>query len=211
MSAHKTPKNETDTVHTDTFEPTVEKDEVGELNEIPNEEPQIEVNELEADKEISEESSIEGNEVVEKLQAENALLKDQLLRKVADFENQKRRIERERVQLFTSARVDAIRKFLDINDDLVRTLDPSNIKDVPESFLKGVVLIAEKYKNILDGYNVAPINEINVPFDVDRHDALLRQQAPDESIPTNTVIQILEPGYMMGEFVIRHAKVIVSQ
>lgn len=171
------------------------------LEEAENSDPKQKIDEKEgfADDEIA------------RLNQELLATRDQLLRKASDLENIRRRAERERLQLFTSARVDAIRRFLDINDDLLRMLDASNTSEVPQQFLEGVQMIAAKFKTTLESYGVKPINETGVPFDVNRHDAMLRQPAADKKVESNTVLQVIETGYQMNDEVIRHAKVIVSE
>lgn len=135
---------------------------------------------------------------------------DQLLRKAAEFENMKKRTERERVQIFELSRAEALKEFLPINDDLKRTLDAADINNVDDKFLDGVKLVASKFDEVLSKYGVERIDEVNVPFNVDLHDAMLKQKAETEVEP-NTVLAILEPGYKMNDRVIRHAKVIVSE
>lgn len=156
--------------------------------------------------------------LVEQLQLENDGLKqevasknDQLLRKIAEFENMRKRVERERYATFSLAKAEALNDFLPINDDLQRTIESSKLIAVDESFLKGVNLVAEKFENVLIKNGVEKINEINVPFDVNVHDALLKQPAPNAQTPSGTVLQIFEAGYKLGDRIIRHAKVIVSE
>jgi len=145
------------------------------------------------------------------LQQEVDHLKDTLLRKTAEFENIKKRMLRERMELLEGAKVEALRKFLPVNDDLQRTLQAAADQDIPASFLEGVSMVADKFSGILAEAGVVPILETGVPFDVNIHDALMRQSAPDAGTPSDTVLQILEPGYKAGDKVIRHAKVIVSE
>lgn len=143
--------------------------------------------------------------------AEIANLKDQLLRRTAEMENMRKRQSRERVQLFEDAQVQALREFLPINDDLERALAAVDAQQVPEAFLNGIKLVADKFSNVLASYGMSPIHETGVPFDVNLHEALLRQPAPTPDTASNTVLMVLEPGYKLRERVIRHAKVIVSE
>jgi len=153
----------------------------------------------------------------QKVAQENEALKnelqqkdDLLLRKAAEFDNYRRRTQKERIQLFEDSKLKALEAFLPIFDDLERTLD--SVKDQEETpFIKGVELIRSKFQNILDQHGLERIDASGVPFDVNIHDALIRQPSPDESVEPDTVIQILESGYKVGEKVIRHAKVIVSE
>lgn len=143
--------------------------------------------------------------------AEIAALKDQLLRRSAEMENMRKRQSRERVQLFEDSQVQALREFLPINDDLERALAAVDTTEVPEAFLNGIKLVADKFSNVLKSFGLSPIHDIGVPFDVNLHEALLRQPAPTPETASNTVLMVLEPGYKLRERVIRHAKVIVSE
>lgn len=145
------------------------------------------------------------------LKSELEETKDQLLRKVAEFENMRKRVAKERSQLYENARIDALKEFLPINDDLQRTLKASESAEIGETFLEGVKMVANKFSDVLEKYGVSAIDEVNVPFDVELHDALMKQKAPEDNTESNTVLQVLEPGYKMNDKVIRHAKVIVSE
>lgn len=148
----------------------------------------------------------------ERLREELEHQKQQVLRKVAEFENIKKRTQRERTQLYSDAKVNAIKDFLPVYDDLSRSLAKENVpEDVPESFMNGLQMVHSKFLSTMKQYGVEPIDESGVPFDVNLHDALLRQPAPDEKTGSDVVLQVLEPGYKMGEKVIRHAKVIVTE
>ena len=105
----------------------------------------------------------------------------------------------------------AIEAFLPVNDDLRRTLEALEQANADKSFVDGVRLVADKFQDVLDRYNVERIDEEGVPFDVDLHDAMLRQPANDDSIESGTVLQVLESGYRIGDKTLRHAKVIVSE
>jgi molecular chaperone GrpE len=148
---------------------------------------------------------------MERLKEEINQKNDQLLRKAAEFENMRKRVERERFMTIQLSKVEALNDFLPINDDLLRTLDSAKNLQIDDSFLKGVQLVAEKFENVLLKNGIEKINQTNVPFDVNLHEALMRQPSPSEDIPSGMVLQVFEPGYKMGERVVRHAKVIVSE
>ncbi|MEP1152045.1 MAG: nucleotide exchange factor GrpE [Balneola sp.] len=148
---------------------------------------------------------------IEELENELSVAKDSMLRKAAELENVRKRVQKERFQLREQVKAEALEDFLPLNDDLLRTLDASKETEVEENFLKGVEMVSNKFAEILTKHGIEKIDAINVPFDVNLHDALLRQPAPDEKTPSDTVLQVLERGYRMGEKVIKHAKVIVSQ
>lgn len=148
---------------------------------------------------------------IEELEAELASVKDSLLRKAAELENVRKRVQRERISLFEEAKVSALEDFLPINDDLLRTLDASKEIEVEKNFMSGIQMVADKFKGLLSKNGIERIDETGVPFDVNLHDALLRQPAPDKKTGSDIVLQILESGYKMGNKTIRHAKVIVSE
>ena len=148
---------------------------------------------------------------IARLGEELARTRDSMLRKAAEFENLKRRTQKEKLQLFEEARADAVSRFLPIREDLKRSVEASEGKNVEKGFVEGLRLVLSNFERVLQDYGVEAIEETGIPFDVERHDAMLIQPAPDESTESNTVLQILEPGYKIGDRVIRHAKVIVSQ
>lgn len=145
------------------------------------------------------------------LEQQVAELKDQLLRKAAEMENMRKRLQRERLQIFEQSRAASVESFLPINDDLQRTLDALHHSDADKAYLEGITMVAEKFESTLEKFGVERISETGVPFDVNLHEALMRQPAPDDDTPSDTVIQVLENGYRIGERVLRHAKVIVSE
>jgi len=150
-------------------------------------------------------------DLVAQLQTDLAHTKDALLRKAAELENVRKRVQKERISLFEDARIQALQDILPIAEDMNRTIEASATTEIGSSFLQGVQMVADKFKQLFERYGVETISETNVPFNVDLHDAMLRQPASDASIPSNTVLQVLESGYKIGTRVIKHAKVIVSE
>lgn len=154
---------------------------------------------------------IEQQKRISELEEELQKAKDSQLRKAAEMDNMRKRMRREREQVFQTAREAALDAFLPINDDLVRTLQAMKENDADSSYVDGVQLIANKFEDVLDKHNVKRIDQTGVPFDVDLHDAMLRQKPEDDSIESGTVLQVLENGYRIGDKTLRHAKVIVSE
>jgi len=153
----------------------------------------------------------EQQERIEELETEIQNVKDTQLRKAAEMENMRKRLERERSLSFENARISAVREFLPVNDDLLRTLKAMEEADTEPTYLDGIRMVANKFDDVLQKYGVERIDEYGVPFNVDLHDAMLRQKPQDDSIESGTVLQILENGYRVGDRTIRHAKVIVSE
>ncbi len=153
----------------------------------------------------------EKDDIIGKLNDEMKQQKDIALRKTAELDNVKKRSEKERLRHAENAKIEAIEKFLPLREDLQRTLKASEGADIDSGFLEGVQLIAEKFEKILEEYGVEPIEAELVPFDVDLHDAMMRQPASDDKTESNTVLKVVDTGYKLGDRVIKHAKVIVSE
>jgi molecular chaperone GrpE len=169
-------------------------------------------NEKEADENELEESSVDERDLkIEELEKELSSTKDSLLRKAAELDNVRKRVQRERVQLFEEAKAGALEDFMPIADDLIRTLQAAEESKIESNFLEGVQLVADKFKNVLEKHGVERIDETGVPFDVNLHDAMMKQPAPDDKTGSDVVLQVLESGYKIGNRTIRHAKVIVSE
>ncbi len=189
-----------------------------ELKEEIQDQETVESSEEIVEETISEEEVIEELEEIDEqeqqiitLQNEVSTLKDTVLRKAAELENVRKRVQRERIALFEEAKVIALEDFLPISEDLKRALDASEGEEVNTSFRDGVKLVANKFEEVLAKNGVEAIDKAGIPFDVNLHDALLRQPAPDKKTKSDTVLQVLENGYKIGGKVIKHAKVIVSE
>ena len=177
----------------------------GEQTTAPN------VAETEPNEALEEEVAEEELDLVTQLQQDLANTKDALLRKAAELENVRKRVQKERIGLFEDARIQALQDIIPIAEDMNRTLEASASTEIDENFLQGVQMVASKFEQLFERYGLEPINQAQVPFDVDVHDAMLRQPTDDPAIPSNTVLQVLESGYKLGNRVIKHAKVIVSE
>ncbi|GAA5520372.1 nucleotide exchange factor GrpE [Aliifodinibius salicampi] len=145
------------------------------------------------------------------LEKELTKTQEQHLRKAAELENYRKRVQRERSQIYETAKANALDDFLDINDDLRRTLKAAEDVEVNDTFMDGLLLVANKFEEVLNKYGVERIDEVGVPFNVDLHDAMMRKKPEDENVGSDVVLEVIENGYRMGERTIRHAKVIVSE
>lgn len=148
---------------------------------------------------------------IAELEEELNRVKDNLLRKAAELENVRKRVQRERVQLFDDAKAAALEDFMPLSDDLARTLKAAEESKIESGFLEGIQMVNNKFEEILQKNGVSRIDKENVPFDIDLHDAILKQPAPDEKMGSNVVIQVLESGFKIGSRTVKHAKVIVSE
>ena len=148
------------------------------------------------------------------LEAEVASLKDRMLRTMADMENLRRRTERE-VQDAKAYGVSSFaREMVQAADNLQRALaslppEARLASDAVKSFVEGVELTERDLLSRLARFGVKPIETTGVRFDPNRHEALF--EMPDPSVPPGTVVQQVETGYVIGERVLRPAKVGVSR
>ncbi|MDX1670699.1 MAG: nucleotide exchange factor GrpE [Balneolaceae bacterium] len=154
---------------------------------------------------------VERDRQIEQIQQELEEAQDARLRKAAELENVKKRMERDRARIFESARISALEDFLPVNDDLRRTLKAFEGTDVDQNFMDGIRMVADKFEEVLKRHGVERIDEEMVPFDVDLHDAMMRQKPEDEDVESDMVLKVMENGYRIGDRTIRHAKVIVSE
>jgi len=155
------------------------------------------------------EEEVKEIDVTAKLEANVSELQDQLLRKVAEFENYKRRTENDQLNLLSFAAESFITKILPVIDDFERSLDHISDAESAEAIKDGIMLVYNKLLKILDEQGVKKIDSVGKPFNVDYHDALM--QIKDDTVPVHTVVEEVEKGYMYKDKVIRHAKVIVSE
>lgn len=144
-----------------------------------------------------------------KAETEKNELQDRLLRKVAEFDNYKRRTETEFSNLFKYAAENFIKKILPVVDDFERSLKHLAEAEENSSVTDGIKMIYDKLMKILDDQGVKKIDSVGKPFDVHFHEALLQKK--DEQKPSHSVLDELETGYLYQDKVIRHAKVIVNE
>ncbi|MDZ7766325.1 MAG: nucleotide exchange factor GrpE [Melioribacteraceae bacterium] len=162
----------------------------------------------ETNEEANKESEASTDSKIEELQIEISNLKDQLLRKIAEFENYKRRTDVDQANFVKYAGEAVISKLLPVYDDLRRSIEHSNSEN-SDSLKKGIELVYEKFTRTLKELGVEKIEAKGKDFDFNLHEALMQKEV--EGVPPHTVVDEIEPGYMYKDKVIRHAKVIVSQ
>lgn len=170
-----------------------------------------------------DEETLEGNEQVEEpetkedeekdpleaVKEENAKLRDQLLRTIAEFENYKKRTLKEKAELILNGGEKTITAILPVLDDFERAL-ADNHTDDPEAIKEGMELIFKKFIKTLEGLGVKKIEALDKDFDVDYHEAIAMVPGMGDE-KKGKVIDCVQTGYMLNEKVIRHAKVAVGQ
>jgi len=127
-------------------------------------------------------------------------------RSVADFQNYKKRIERDNEMMYASMKGDIIKKVLPALDDLERALQN---RPADDAWANGIELIARKLQNMLDSEGLKRIEAEGMEFNPNFHEAISHELS--EEIASGYVIAIVQNGYMLGERVIRPALVRVAQ
>jgi molecular chaperone GrpE len=152
----------------------------------------------------------ENNTEVElnKLTTENEQLKDRMLRVQAEFENYKRRTDKEKVAARIYKAQDLATELLPVMDNFERALQ-TEITEENQGFFEGVQMVYRQLKNALDSEEVKAIETVNQPFDPNLHDAVM--QVEDENIEPNIIVEELQKGYMLKDKVIRPAMVKVNK
>jgi molecular chaperone GrpE len=145
----------------------------------------------------------------EKLQQENAALNDKYLRLFAEFDNFKRRTQKERTELLQTAGKDVIISLLPVLDDFDRANKAIESATDINPIREGISLVHSKLKNLLAQKGLKEMESINTPFDTDNHEAITKIPAPNDDLK-GKVIDELEKGYTLNDKVIRFAKVVVG-
>lgn len=173
-----------------------ELDEKEETAENPEELPAAEET---ADAESADKKRIE--ELEKQLSDE----KDKYLRVVAEYDNFRKRSVNDRLNAVTDAQARVITEILSVIDNFERAM---NAECTDENYKKGVEMIFSQYNTILTKLGVTEIEALNCPFDPNVHHAV--NQVEDENFGENTVCQVFQKGYRLGDKVIRCAMVAVA-
>lgn len=156
-----------------------------------------------------EEKELTVEEQLEAANAEIASLKDQLLRKIAEFDNYRKRTIKEKTDLILNGGEKTIITILPVIDDFERALKNMKNADDVNAVLEGVELIYKKFIDILGKQGVSIIDTKEADFDVDLHEAVAQLPAPTPELK-GKVMDCTLTGYKLNEKVIRHAQVVVG-
>ena len=166
-------------------------------NKEPKETPVEEV----IEEVVEETAAAEINPFEEKYNAEH----DAHLRLAAEFDNFRKRTVKEKEASYTNGRADAVEKLLPVYDNLARALKQET---TDAAFKKGVEMTMTELVKILGGMGVEIFGEAGEMFDPNLHNAVLH--IDDDSIPENTITQVFQQGFKMGEKIVRFAMVQVA-
>jgi molecular chaperone GrpE len=141
----------------------------------------------------------------EGLRAENQQLKDRVLRTLADFENFRKRTEREKADYFRYATSSLLKDILPVLDNFDRALEHAEGGD---EFHKGVLLIYKQLADALEKSGLKAIEQADVAFDPNIHEAVVREE--NDAVPSHTVVGVLQKGYFLHDRLLRPALVKVA-
>lgn len=183
-------------------------------NALKSEKPEEVKESMENETQDSIEKAAEETETEEdllaKAQEENAKLKDQLLRTVAEFENYKKRTLKEKTELILNGGEKAITAILPVLDDMERAVANADKAESIESVEEGWELIFKKLLTTLESMGVKKLDTKDKDFDVDYHEAIAMVPGMGDD-KKGKVVDCVQTGYMLNDKVIRHAKVAVGQ
>ncbi len=145
----------------------------------------------------------------DRLAGEVAALKDQLLRRQADFENFRRRVDRERNELFQYAGMEMARELLPVLDDFERALEAAPKRDGEwGEYVRGIEIIYQRFADTLKRMGLEPIESVGQPFDPNVHHAI--ESVETAEAEDHTVLEELQRGYNFRGRLLREAMVRVA-
>ena len=157
----------------------------------------------------SEQPNEEQGPTIEELEARIADLEDKNLRMMAEFDNYRRRTNKEKLELMATAGERIFKEMLPLVDDFERAVQALDKTDDIEALRQGITLIQQKFLSFLEKEEVHVIETDGVDFNTDEHEAVTTFAAGEDK--KGKVIDCTQKGYKLGEKVIRFAKVIVGE
>lgn len=146
----------------------------------------------------------------DKLNIENKELKEKYLRLYSEFENYRRRTAKERLDLIKTASEDVIQEMIPVLDDFERAFKAEE-SETGEKSNEGRQLIYNKMVKILASKGLKSMDDlVGKDFDADRHEAITQIPAPSEEL-RGKIVDIIERGYLLGDKVVRYAKVVIGK
>ena len=132
--------------------------------------------------------------------------KDQFTRLSAEYDNYRKRTTKEKDNIYQDAKADTVKAFLDVYDNLERAVATPGGEDSPHK--KGLEMIFQQYKNILEKLGVTEIEAKGQTFDPEKMNAVMH--IDDENLGENEVAQVFQAGFQMGDKIVRYAIVQVA-
>lgn len=185
------------------------KKDIENKKETP-EEPEILLDEVkkgqeEADKADQKPEADQAKAIEEAVQAATREQEDKYLRLLAEYDNYRKRSQKEKENAWTTAKAETIKELLPVYDNLERALKQET---ADEAYAKGVQMTMTQLKTVLEKLSVEEIPALGQTFDPNVHNAVMHME--DESLGENTVAEVFQTGFKMGDKIIRHAMVKVA-
>jgi molecular chaperone GrpE len=144
-----------------------------------------------------------------KLVEETASFKDKYVRVLAEFDNARKRHDRDRAELIKYAHEEVIIETLDIYEDLERSLDSAKKFSSDTTTIKGLEMVVTKMRELLKKYDVKPVESVGKKFDPTCHEAMMQAESAEHE--DGTIIEEFQRGYWLGNRIVRTAKVKVAK
>ena len=202
MSKKKTEQEENTKTTAEAVEEEAEKAEKAENETAEAEQSDKSKKSKKADK--SEESKAAAEKKA--LEDEVARLKDKYLRLAAEYDNYRKRTANEKLSIYGDATAKAVTELLPVADSMQMALE--NLRNADPEVLKGVELISNQLAKSFEKLKVESYGEIGDSFDPNLHNAISKTES--EELPENTISQVFQKGYKIGDKIIRHAMVQVA-
>ena len=154
------------------------------------------------EEELMTEETAEAAEAAEPAEAEKKELEDRYLRLMAEYDNYRRRTQKERENVYPDAVANTLKELLPLLDNLQRALDTPC---ADENYLTGIKMIQTGFEEYLKKMGVETFGKAGEPFDPNLHNAVMHIE--DESLGKNVVAQVFQSGYRRGDRILRHAMV----
>lgn len=151
----------------------------------------------------------EQQQKLEKAEQEREEIHDRYLRTLAEFENFKKRVAKEKAGLIAYGIEKLALELLPVIDNFERAFEQAKQAEHVQPVVGGVAMILKQFEEVLKKFNIKPFNAVGEHFDPEKHEAMAQQEQPD--IEENTVVQEFQRGYLINDKLLRPARVIVSK
>ena len=175
---------------------------------IPETEITEETEQVTPETEVSEEAPVVEEaqpDPTEELKAKLMAEHDNYLRLAAEYDNFRKRTQKEREALYTDIKAETVGKFLPVFDNLQRALAQQT---ADEAYKTGVEMTMTGLMTIMESLGVTSFGQVGEPFDPNFHNAVM--QRDDENFGESTICEVFQTGFKVGEKVVRHAMVVVA-
>ena len=168
-----------------------------------------EIKETIVEETVAEETAVEETPAepteLEKAQAELAQEKDNYLRLCAEYDNFRKRSQKEKEAIYSDAKADTVEKFLPVFDNLLRAVAQET---ADEAYKKGVEMTMTGLREVMEKLGVTEYGEVGETFDPEQHNAVMHTE--DESLGENVIAEVFQKGFKLHDKVIRFAMVKVA-